>query len=92
MGGQFIYGRIDDYRWQRHTVQTLARIFHRQAKVCELIDKDTNWWNIPLKEEVFNAEEATLIYSMPICQRTQSDRRVWGGNKTSDYTVCSACH
>lgn len=75
-----------------HVVQTPTRILHSQARVCELIDSDTNWWNIPLVDEVFNEEEARLICSMPICPRTQGDRRVWGGNKNGDYTVRSAYH
>jgi hypothetical protein len=55
-----------------HVVQSPVRILPKHAHVCELIDSDTNWWNIPLIEEIFNVEEASLICGMPICPRTQS--------------------
>jgi hypothetical protein len=38
----------------------------RDARVNELIDKDTRWWNVPLVKEIFNAYKAERICSMAI--------------------------
>jgi hypothetical protein len=33
-------------------IKSSIRILHSEAKVCELIDTATNWWNFPLIHEV----------------------------------------
>ena len=60
--------------------------------MCDLIDSDTNWWNIPLIKEIFREKEVEMICGMAICPRTQKDRVVWGGNKSEFFTICSAYH
>lgn len=75
-----------------HAIQSPIQILDSEAKVCDLIDMDTNWWNTPLVEEVFNPEEAKLICGMVICPRTQIDYMVWGGTKAGVYMVRSAYH
>jgi hypothetical protein len=57
-----------------HAVQSPSCILGVTAKVCELIDSTTNWWNIPLVETVFNLEEARIICGMTICPRMQKIR------------------
>lgn len=42
-------------------IQSPVRVLAQDAKVSSLIDNDTQWWNIPLVQEAFNAEEATTI-------------------------------
>jgi hypothetical protein len=60
--------------------------------VDSLIDVDTNWWNIPLINEVFSVEEASLICGMPICPRSQSNKLVWLGTNNGQFSVKSAYH
>ena len=36
-----------------HAAQSPVRYLGRDAKVYELIDNNTRWWNIPLVEEIF---------------------------------------
>jgi hypothetical protein len=36
-----------------HAVQTPLHTLDPKAKVSELIDQDTNWWNIQLVKEIF---------------------------------------
>ena len=36
------------------------------ALVCELIDRDTKWWNLPMLKNLFAKEEVNLILSLPI--------------------------
>jgi hypothetical protein len=64
----------------------------RDAKVYELIDNDTRWWNIPMVKEIFTEEEARVICGLPICPGTQVDRMVWGAAKNGKFTVRSAYH
>jgi hypothetical protein len=69
-----------------------VRLLPRDAKVCELLDPDTNWWNTSMVQNVFNAEEAQVICSMGVSPRTRHDHLVWAGTKQGDYTVRSAYH
>ena len=62
------------------------------AKVCDLLDPDTNWWNTTLVKNVFNAEEAQVICSMAFCPRNRRNTLVWAGTKQGVYTVRSAYH
>jgi hypothetical protein len=75
-----------------YTIQTPVSILDNEAKVCKLIDPDTNWWNIPLIKELFREEEVEMICGMAICPRTQQDRVVWVGNKSGLFIVRSAYH
>jgi hypothetical protein len=68
------------------------RFLPSDAKVCDLLDLDTNWWNTSMVQNVFNAEEAQVICSMAVCPRNRKDHLVWVGTKHSDYTVHSAYH
>ena len=75
-----------------HAIQTPIRILDSEAKVCDLIDPDTNWWNISLIKEIFIKEEMEMICGMAICPRSQQDRVVCTGNKSGLFTVRSAYH
>ena len=67
-------------------------ILNSDAKVSELIDRDLSWWNISLIHEIFPKEEAELIYGIPICPGSQSDRLVWVGTKNGLFSIKSAYH
>ena len=56
-----------------HTVQSPIRNLNSEAKVWELIDQDTNWWNIPLIKDIFMEAKVEMICGLAICPRTQQD-------------------
>jgi hypothetical protein len=41
-----------------HIIQSPIRSLDSSAKVCDLLDRDTNWWKIDLIHEIFHREEA----------------------------------
>ncbi|XP_059429178.1 uncharacterized protein LOC132162990 [Corylus avellana] len=44
-----------------YAIQTPVRELDSEAKISELIDQDTQWWNIPLVREIFKEEEVGMI-------------------------------
>jgi hypothetical protein len=52
-------------------VQSPVRILSEDAKVCELLDTETNWWNTTLVHNVFGEEEARVICSIAVCPRSR---------------------
>jgi hypothetical protein len=75
-----------------HEVQSPIRILEEDAKVSALIDEDTKWWNVPLVEAIFDAEEANAICGLPFCPSTQPNKLVWGSAKNGQFSVKSAYH
>jgi hypothetical protein len=75
-----------------HTIQSPVHILNSEAKVWELIDQDTNWWNISLIKEIFMEEEVEMICGLAICPGTQQDRAVSAGSKNGLFSVRSAYH
>jgi hypothetical protein len=47
-----------------YTIQSPIRILDSDARVRQLIDEDSRWWNTPLIQEIFNPDEAAKICSM----------------------------
>jgi hypothetical protein len=52
-----------------HFVESPVRLLRRDAIVSELLDVNTNWWNMELVHAVFNVEEASRICKMGVCRR-----------------------
>ena len=75
-----------------YTIQPLIQVLDKNQKVNSLIDEATNWWKTPLIFEVFSAEDAALIYNIPICPEWQQDNMVWFRTKYSKFTVKSVSH
>jgi hypothetical protein len=73
-------------------LQSPVRILDGDAKVSELLDRDTNWWNYSLVRAVFTDAEAELICSLPVCPGRGEDKLIWQHNKTGEYTVRSGYH
>jgi hypothetical protein len=72
-----------------HEVQKLAIVLNKEVRVSELIDFDTNWWNIELVHNVFNAEKEKEICGMVVCPWSRIDKMVWAGSKDGEFIVCS---
>lgn len=75
-----------------YSIQTLMNSLDSEAKVSELIDGNTKWWNTNIVKEIFDEEEAWKICSMVICPNSQSDKHVWVGTKNGEYLVRNAYH
>jgi hypothetical protein len=73
-------------------IQSPVQILDRNAVVSEIMDRDSNWWNMPLIHEVFSAEEAGLICGVAVSPRSGEDRLIWNYTKNGDFTVRSAYH
>lgn len=58
-------------------LQSLVRILEGEAKVSELLDRDTNWWSYSLVHKVFSTKEANIICSLPMCPSRGEDRLIW---------------
>ena len=54
-----------------YTMQSPVHLLDPEAKVCELIDPDTLWWNILIIKQIFKEEEVEKICSLASCPRTQ---------------------
>jgi ribonuclease HI len=75
-----------------HKVQSPVQVLSADARVCDLLDTDTNWWKTDLVSRIFGVAEAEAICSIPVCPRTRQDKLVWLGTKHGVYTVRSAYH
>jgi hypothetical protein len=73
-------------------IQSPVRVLGKDAKVSELIDDSTKWWNFELIREVFQEDEAKRICSMTLSPLGQKDKIVWAGTKKGTFTVRSAYH
>jgi len=60
--------------------------------VADLIDPDTNCWNLPLIEEVFTMDEAKIISSIPLSPLKPNDLLIWRCMSNGQFTVRSAYH
>ena len=75
-----------------YAAQDLGQVLDRGAKVCELLDLETNWWNTELVQSVFHEDKAKEICGIAVCPQTCNDKLVWPGAKNGAFTVCNAYH
>jgi hypothetical protein len=75
-----------------YMIQSPHRVLDQEARVSSLINTDTNWWNIPLIQEMFNREEADTICSLALCSGRQDDKLIWMGSKNGIISIRSAYH
>jgi hypothetical protein len=75
-----------------HKIQDPIRVLSKEAKVADIIDLDSNWWNVPLIEQIFSPETVERICSIPISPRSQEDKLIWARTKTGVFSVRSAYH
>lgn len=72
--------------------QAHGRVLERDARVNELLDLESNWWNMDLVQNVFNEDDAREIYGMAVCPQTRRDQIVWAGAKNGKFSMHSAYH
>jgi hypothetical protein len=75
-----------------HPARSPINILDSQATVSELLDVDTNWWNMALVKDIFDEEEARMICGLSVCPRRGSDILAWEHTKNGVFTVRSAYH
>lgn len=73
-------------------VPSLVQASGAIAKVSDLIADGSGEWNSIVVRQVFCAEEANLILSIPLSIRLPMDQVVWGGTKNGKFIVSSAYH
>lgn len=73
-------------------IQAPLQGLNPEARVCDIINVETNWWNIPLIEQVFPTETMEHVCNIAISPRVMKDRLIWAGTKTGQFTVRSAVH
>ena len=54
--------------------------------------EDRGEWNLAVVKHLFNHVEADLVKSIPLSQRLQANRVVWGGTRNGKFSVSSAYH
>jgi hypothetical protein len=74
------------------SIQSPRRILTVDAKVMELIDQDTKWWNSPLIKENFQEEETRIICQIPLSPMPTKDSLIWHGKLSGDFSIQSAYH
>ena len=51
------------------------------ARVANIIDVDSGWWNVYLLERAFLSFEVQKIKSIPLCLIPQEDTLIWPKTK-----------
>lgn len=62
-----------------------------EARVNELVDVDTHWWNFPLIHAVFSLDEASTICSLALSPYGQQDWLIWVSTSTDVRLVHEDC-
>ncbi len=58
------------------------RLLAEYAKVEELIDQDTRWWNSSLIKEIFQEDEVDIICQLSLSKYSQKNVMIWKGTST----------
>jgi hypothetical protein len=64
-----------------HKVLDPVRVLPREATVADIINREANWWDIPLIERIFSEDTVEKICSIPINPRYHEDKLIWSGTK-----------
>jgi hypothetical protein len=67
-----------------------SMVLNPDAKVCDLIDANTKWWNNQLLDLLFTKEEKKMIQSISINSTNRSDAIIWRGTANGIFSVRSA--
>lgn len=75
-----------------YAIQSPRKVFSDDAKVCNLIDNDSKWWNGTLLNSIFCKEEAEVISRIPLSKYGHKGVMIWRESNTGEFTVRSAYH
>jgi len=75
-----------------HKVLEPVRVLPREATVADIINREANWWDIPLIKSIFSEDTVDKICSIPINPRFHEDKIIWRGTKNGVFSVRSAYH
>jgi hypothetical protein len=75
-----------------HKVHTPIRGLDGNARVSDIIDSGTGWWNISLIRSIFDPGEADLICGIPLSPLRNLDKLIWQGTSHGFFIVKSAYH
>jgi hypothetical protein len=75
-----------------YSIQSLVREPDEGARISELVDADTKWWDRALIEIIFMEDEATKICGIAICPNKQHVQLIWAGNKNGEFTMRHVYH
>jgi hypothetical protein len=84
-----------DDRWipdPPHKVLDPVRVLLREATVADIINREANWWDVPLIKSIFSEDTVDKICSIPINPRFHEDKLIWRGTKNGGFSVRSAYH
>jgi hypothetical protein len=88
--------RIWEDKWlptpTTYKIQSPPAVLDPSAKVCELIERNTRWWNISLLEQIFSPDEVKKILSIPLSSTNKDDILLWRGTVKGEFSVRSAYH
>lgn len=88
--------KIGNDKWlptpMTYSIQSPRRMLAEDAKVVELIDPDTKWWNTFLIKEIFKEDKVAIIFQIPLSQYRQQDMVIWRCTTSGEFTVQSAYH
>jgi ribonuclease HI len=73
-------------------VYSAPKVLEPDAKVKELINENSGWWNQNLLNSIFSKEEVEAINTIPISSTQQPDIQVWRGTNSGIFSVRSAYH
>lgn len=92
--GDSVYIGRDKWIPQPTTYKTQSPLSDRHAswQVNELIDRQSNTWNVHVLREVFAENEVDIIRKIPISLSSCLDQMVWRHTKDGLFTVKSAYH
>jgi hypothetical protein len=73
-------------------IQSPPKILSRDAKVGELIDQDTYWWNKSLIDNIFTETDSVTIQPIPVSYTNRPDIQIWRRTLNGVFSVRSAYH
>lgn len=73
-------------------VQSSIQVLNSDTYVYSLIDFSTGDWNRGLVFQIFNVDEANIIYSIPLSRTGLEDQLVWWPTHNGQFSVKPAYH
>jgi hypothetical protein len=85
-----IWGDRWIYSPHSNSIQSPVKILNKDAKVAEIIDQQSRWWNIPLIEQIFPPDIVEKICSLAISPGLVQDKLIWAYTANGLFSVRSA--